>query len=176
MFQGLRENAPLYILDKGCPHKLIIGYVEKVNNPVTRDGQTPSIPMFGQPPQELFVDVFVKVGDSSQKLEKLPALMSSTTPEHNPNVFVTESWETMLAEVENIERKCENELSKMPYYNTVKESCMDIKMTLNPQLAKEKERDEEIVELRKKIGGIESSIGNIETMLKNISSTPKKKE
>lgn len=176
MFQGLSENAPIYILDKGCPHKLIIGYVEKVSNPVTRDGQIPAIPMFGQPQQEMVVDVFIKVGDTTQKLEKLPAMKSATTPEHNPNVFVTESWETMLAEVENIERKCENELSKMPYYKTVKESCMDIKMTLNPQLAKEKERDEEIVELRKKIGGIESSIGNIETMLKNISSTPKKKE
>ena len=98
--------------------------------------------MFGQ--QEMVVDVYVKIGDTSQKLEKLPASKSATTPEDNPNVFVTESLETMLAEVENIERTCNAELEKMPYYSTVAESCADIKLMLNPQLAKEKERDNEI--------------------------------
>lgn len=176
MFQGLRENAPVYILEKGCPHKLIIGYVERVSNPVPKDGQINAMPIFGQPPQEMFVDVFVKVGDTTQKLEKLPASKSSTTPEQNPGIFVTESWETMLTEVENIERKCDNELSKVPYYTSVKESLVDIKLQLNPQLAKEKERDEEIVELKKKIGGIESSIGNIESMLRNMGSTTSKKK
>ena len=82
----------------------------------------------------------------------------------------------MLTEVENIERKCDNELSKVPYYTSVKESLVDIKLQLNPQLAKEKERDEEIVELKKKIGGIESSIGNIESMLRNMGSTTSKKK
>lgn len=176
MFQGLRENAPIYILEKGCPHKLSIGYVERVSNPVPKDGQITTVPMFGQPPQEMVVDVYVKVGDVSQKLEKLPAMKSATTPEQNPSIFVTESWETMLTEVENIERKCDNELSKVPYYSAVKESLSDIKLKLNPQLAKEKERDEEIVQLKKKIGGIEHSIGNIETLLKNMSSTTSKKK
>lgn len=176
MFQGLTENAPIYILDKGCPHKLTIGYVERVSNPVPKDGQIGVMPVFGQPPQEMVVDIFVKVGDSTQKLEKLPASKSATTPEHNPSIFVTESWETMLTEVENIDRKCDNELSKMPYYTAVKESLVDIKLRLNPQLAKEKERDEEIGELKRKIGGIESSIGNIEALLKNISNTTSKKK
>lgn len=176
MFQGLSENAPVYILDKGCPHKLTIGYVERVSNPFSKDGQITTMPMFGQPPQEMFVDVFVKVDDSSQKLEKLPATKSATTPEHNPNIFVTESWETMLVEVENIERKCNNELSKMPYYSAVKESLVDIKLKLNPQLAKEQERDNEIAQLKTEVSSIKGSIDEMVALIKAQSSSNKKKE
>lgn len=176
MFQGLRENAPIYILDKGCPHKLTIGYVERVSNPVPKDGQITTMPMFGQPPQEMVVDVFVKVDDSSQKLEKLPATKSATTPEQNPNIFVTESWETMLAEVENIERKCDNELSKMPYYSAVKESLVDIKLKLNPQLAKEQERDNEIALLKTEVSSIKGSIDEMVALIKAQNSGSKKKE
>lgn len=174
MFQGLRENAPLYILDKGCPHRLTIGYVEKVTNAVSKDGLMTSVPLFNQ--QEMVVDVIVKIGDTSQKLERLPANKSATTPEDNPNVFVTESWETMLAEVENIERKCDTELSKMPYYKTVKESLVDIKMTLNPQLAKEKERDDEIAQLKTEVSSIKGSIDEMVALIKSQNSGNKKKE
>lgn len=174
MFQGLRENAPLYILDKGCPHRLTIGYVEKVINAVPKDGLMTSVPLFNQ--QEMVVDVIVKIGDTSQKLERLPANKSATTPEDNPNVFVTENWDTMLAEVENIERKCDTELSKMPYYKTVKESLVDIKMTLNPQLAKEKERDDEIAQLKTEVSSIKGSIDEMVALIKSQNSGNKKKE
>lgn len=174
MFQGLREHAPLYILEKGCPHKLTVGYVERVTNPVSKDGLITGVPMFGQ--QEMVVDVYVKIGDTSQKLEKLPANKVATTPEDNPNVFVTENLDTMLAEVENIERTCNTELEKMPYYSTVAESCAEIKLMLNPQLAKEKERDNEIAQLKTEVSSIKGSIDEMVALIKAQSSGSKKKE
>lgn len=61
MFQGLRRNSLLYVLDKGENPNLRIGQVISTSNPQTKyptfnNGFTPQ-------PMETVVDVKVKLGD-----------------------------------------------------------------------------------------------------------------
>lgn len=52
-----------------------------------------------------------------------------------------------------------------PYHNNVISACEGILKDLNPRFAKEKERDEDISNLKTKIGGIETKMDRILTLL-----------
>lgn len=71
MFQGLRRNSLLYVLDKGENPNLRIGQVISTSNPQTKyptfnNGFTPQ-------PMETVVDVKVKLGDEEVDFKQLPA-------------------------------------------------------------------------------------------------------
>jgi len=56
-------------------------------------------------------------------------------------------------------------VDSVAYHNNVISSCENILKDLNPRFAKEKERDEDISNLKNKIGGIESKMDKILTLL-----------
>lgn len=170
MFQGMRKNSPLFILEKGENPTMKVGYVEGVSNPTPKNNSFNKVPpIFGQA-VEMFVDVKVRIGDTIHTMEGLPAAKTFTTPEDNPNVFVTDSREVMLSEVDNMMQASKSVLDSVNYHSSIVESCEGILRELNPQMAKEQERDKEIGDLRDRIGGIESSLGSIEALLRTLNS------
>lgn len=174
MFQGLRANAPIYIIDKsGDMPKLKIGIVEKVSDPYSRFGTT-TMPMMGQP-LDAVVDVTIKIDDGSVEMKKLPAMQSIISPDGNPKVIVSDSREAAFAEVENIERISQGIVDGYDLNKNIVDACADMKRALNPQLAKEHERDEEIVGLKARIVGMEQSLGNIEALLRDMNNGVKTK-
>lgn len=56
-------------------------------------------------------------------------------------------------------------VDSVPYHNNVISACEGILKDLNPRFAKEKERDEDISNLKTKIGGIETKMDRILTLL-----------
>lgn len=56
------------------------------------------------------------------------------------------------------------------YHTNVISSCENILKELNPRFAKEKERDEDISNLKTKIGGIETKMDKILTLLTKVES------
>lgn len=165
MFQGLRANAQIYIVDRSNDiPKLSVGSVDKVTDPYSRYS-TPNMPVMGQP-IDAVVDVTIRMGDGTIELKKLPANQSVATPDGFPKVLVSDSRDAILAEVESIERISQGIVDGYDLNKNIVAACAEMKRTLNPQLAREQQRDEEIGELRNKIGGIESSLGNIEAMLR----------
>ena len=167
MFQGLRQNSPLYILEKGENPTMKVGFVESVSNPTPKNGNFNKVPMFGQT-IEMVVDVKVRIGDVVHNIEGLPAAKTFTTPDENPNVFVTDSREVMLTEVENMIQASRSVLDSVNYHTSIVTACEGMLRELNPQMAKEQERDKEIGDLRDRIGGIESSLGSIESLLRTL--------
>lgn len=164
MFQGLRENAPIYILDKtnDIP-KLSVGYVEKRSDVYSRYG-TPTIPMMSQP-MDGVVDFSVRIGNEVVDLKKLPAAQSICSPDGHPQIVISDNREAILAEVEGIERTSQAIVDGYDLNVNIVAACADMKRVLNPQLAKEQQRDEEINDLKDKIGSIEGSIGRIDEKL-----------
>ena len=153
MFQGLRTNSLLYVLDKGEKPNLRIGQVVSVSNPQTKyptfnNGFTPQ-------PMETVVDVRVKLGDEEVDFKQLPA---NGQIANDKNLVVSDNKDAMSAEVDAMLRQSKAILESVDYNKRVVESCEGMLQQLNPQIAKEKEQTEKINKLEGKVSGIEGKI------------------
>lgn len=156
MFSGVRQNNSFYILEKENGLSLKIGQVVSVSNPQ---------PVFGQPyGSEQFVDVVVKVDGQTMEFKKLPAQLS-IADSGKGGVVVSDNKEMMNTEVESMMQSSRQLLDKVDYHKKVVQDCNDILKALNPTLAKEQERDEDIVKLKSKIGGLEDKMDKILNIL-----------
>lgn len=154
MFSGVRQNNSFYILEKQDGLKLKVGQVVSVSNPQS---------VFGQPyGSEQYVDVVVKVDGETMEFKKLPASLSIAD---SGEVVVSDNKEVMNNEVESIQRSSQQLLSKVEYHTKVVDDCNSILRVLNPTLAKEQERDEDINNLKSKIGGLEDKMDEILNIL-----------
>ena len=149
MFSALRQGSVLYILEKGEKPSLKIGWVVSITQPNSSNnflvgGST--------------IDINAKVGDQSMDFKNVPSSQSVTS--YN-NVIITETKELMSNEVDNMLQSSKSIIDSVPYHTNDVTSCKNILKGLNPRFAKEKERDEDIINLKNKIGGIESKMDKI---------------
>ena len=152
MFQGLRRNSLLYVLDKGENPNLRIGQVISTSNPQTK------YPTFNNgftQPMETVVDVKVKLGDEEVDFKQLPA---NGQIANDKNLVVSDNKDAMSAEVDAMLRQSKAILESVDYHKRVVESCEGMLQQLNPQIAKEKEQTEKINKLEGKVSGIEGKI------------------
>ena len=143
----------LYILEKGEKPLFKIGQVVSITQPnygnnFLMNGST--------------VDINVKVGDQTIDFKNVPA--SQTVASYN-NTIITETKDLMSNEVDNMLQNSKSIVDSVTYHNNIIESCESILKDLNPRFAKEKERDEDISNLKDKIGGIENKMDKILTLL-----------
>lgn len=153
MFSALRQGSVLYILEKGENPSLKIGQVVSITQP----NYNSNFLMSGST-----IDINVKVGDQNMDFKNVPSSQSVTS--YN-NAIITETKELMSNEVDNMLQSSKNVIDSVSYHENVIQSCEQILKSLNPRFAKEKERDEDIVNLKSKIGGIESKMDKILTLL-----------
>ena len=153
MFSALRQGSVLYILEKGENPSLKIGQVVSITQP----NYNSNFLMGGST-----IDINVKVGDQNMDFKNVPSSQSVTS--YN-NAIITETKELMSNEVDNMLQSSKNVIDSVSYHENVIQSCEQILKSLNPRFAKEKERDEDIVNLKSKIGGIESKMDKILTLL-----------
>lgn len=151
MFSALRQGSVLYILEKGSNPTLKIGTVVGITYPTNNflmNGST--------------IDINVKVGDQNMDFKNVPSAQSVTS--YN-NAIITETKELMSNEVDNMLQSSKSVVDSIEYHKNIIEQCEKILKDLNPRFAKEKERDEDITNLKNKMGGIESKMEQILTLL-----------
>lgn len=153
MFSALRQGSVIYILEKGEKPALRVGQVVSVTQPTYNN----NFLMNGST-----VDISAKVGNDTMDFKNVPG--SQSTANYN-NAFIAETKELMSNEVDNILQSSKSILDSVPYHNSVISSCESILKDLNPRFAREKERDEDINNLKTKIGGIETKMDKILTLL-----------
>lgn len=149
MFSALRQGSILYILEKGDNLSLKIGQVVGVTQP--------SCNFLNQT-----VDITVKVGDQNMEFKNVPS--SQSTVNYN-NAIITETKELMSTEVDNMMQSSKSIVDSVTYHENIISSCEEILKNLNPRFAKEKERDEDISNLKSQIGGIETKMDEILKLL-----------
>lgn len=171
MFSALRSGSPFYILEKTDEPKLKIGSVVSVSQPTPKYSNS-FIP--NQQFTEMVVDVAVKVGDEELKFEKLPSNLSIANFGQN-GVVVSESKEAMNTEVEGMLRTSKQIIESVPYHEKVVEVCDVMLRDLNPIFKKEKEQEEKIGLLERKMNGMEGTLSDIREML-NLALKSKKNE
>lgn len=153
MFSALRQGSVLYILEKGETPSLKIGQVTSVTQP----NYNSNFLMNGST-----VDINAKVGEQTMDFRNVPGSQSVTS--YN-NIIIAETKELMSNEVDNMLQSSKSIVDSVPYHNNVISACEGILKDLNPRFAKEKERDEDITNLKSKIGGIETKMDQILTLL-----------
>lgn len=153
MFSALRQGSVIYILEKGENPSLKVGQVVSITQP----SYSNNFLMNGST-----IDISVKVGEQNMDFKNVPSSQSVTN--YN-NVIITETKELMSNEVDNMLQSSKSIVDSVAYHNNVISSCENILKDLNPRFAREKERDEDISNLKNKIGGIESKMDKILTLL-----------
>lgn len=160
MFQGLRQNSLFYILEKGEKPNLKIGQVVSVSNPQQKfptyiAGQSMNV--------ETTVDVKVQVDNEQMDFQKLPAMMQIAN--FGNGIVVSESREAMCGEVDSLLRQSKAIVESVDYHKKVISACDKILAQLNPQIAKEKQQEQDISNLKSDVNGMKGTINDIRDML-----------
>ena len=153
MFSALRQGSVVYILEKGENPVLKIGQVVSITQP----NYSSNFLMNGST-----IDINVKVNNQNMDFKNVPS--SQSVANYN-NVVITETKELMSNEVDNMLQSSRSIVDSVAYHNNIITSCESILKELNPRFAKEKERDEDINNLKDKMGGIESKMDKILVLL-----------
>ena len=153
MFSALRQGSVVYILEKGENPVLKVGQVVSITQP----NYSSNFLMNGST-----IDINVKVNNQNMDFKNVPS--SQSVANYN-NVIITETKELMSNEVDNMLQNSKSIVDSVTYHNNIITSCENILKDLNPRFAKEKERDEDINNLKDKMGGIESKMDKILSLL-----------
>ena len=153
MFSALRQGSTVYILEKGEKPTLKIGSVVSATQPTYNVN-------FGLNGSTL--DINVKSGTEIMDFKNLPSSQSIAT--YN-NAIIAETKELMSNEVDNMLQNSRSIIDSVPYHSSVIDSCEEILKSLNPRFAREKERDEDISNLKNKIGGLETKMDHLISIL-----------
>ncbi len=149
MFSALRQGSVVYILEKGENPVLKVGQVVSITQP----NYSSNFLMNGST-----IDINVKVNNQNMDFKNVPS--SQSVANYN-NAVITETKELMSNEVDNMLQSSRSIVDSVAYHNNIITSCESILKELNPRFAKEKERDEDINNLKDKMGGIESKMDKI---------------
>ena len=145
MFQSLRPNNQIYILHKDKP-SLETGTVLSVSVPTPK---YPMQPMFGQP-QEMVVDIVVKVNNQDITYQKIPANLDVADFGNN-SVVLSDNKEAMNSELMCLKQRSLDVINSIDYHKNLVAECDILLSNLNPDLAEKREQKERIDSLESQL-------------------------
>lgn len=146
MFQSLRAGSSIFILHKCGTPGLEKGTVVNVTAPMPKYTVPP---VFGQP-QEMVVDMVVKVNNQDVNYQKVPAA-ADIADFGMDGVVISDSREAMNAEVVNLKNKSIETISSVDYHKGIIESCNKILEDLNPEFAERQAQQNDINVLKRQM-------------------------
>lgn len=150
MFSALRQGNIVYLLDKSNGLTLKSGQV------LSNSGANL---MYAATPQTV-VNIVADVAGEHKEFNNIPAMQSSVNY-NNGNLILIDNKELAITEVENIVSSSKHILENTSYYEKMVTDGEEVLKILNPQFAKDKARDEEIADLKVKVGGMENKLDTI---------------
>ena len=154
MFQSLKEKSVLFLLENGAKPKFMYGEVVSVKYPQMSVGGQYSM---------------------NENLEGVPCYENIFTSKDG-SLTVSDSQEVIAAHVANLNRECKRKIKEHEYNVTASKEYDGIELLLNPQLAKEQERDAEMQKLNERMNGLEQNISGIQDGIKELLGTLKIKK
>ena len=155
MFQSVRPNSQIFILHKGDTPSIELGNVTNQRMPRPKY-QLPT--SFGQP-QELVVDLVVKVGDKTVNYSSLPAQLDIADSSSNgESIVISDSKDAMNAEILNLKQKSTDIINSVDFHKELLSKYEDILAQLNPEFAEKQEQRQELDTLRAQMAEMSRSI------------------
>nr|DAE20048.1 MAG TPA: hypothetical protein [CrAss-like virus sp. ctYsL76] len=168
MFQSLRPNNQVFILHKDRA-VLETGSVVSVSSPMPK---YPVQPMFGQP-QEMVVDIVVKVNNQDITYQKIPANLD-IADFNNSNIVLSDNREAMNSEISSLKQKSIAIINSIDFHKEMIANCDKILSELNPEFAEKQQQQLEINTLKTQMGEMAKSITELMSMNKKLISQLKK--
>ena len=164
MFQSVRPNSPIYVLHKGDNPRLETGYV--ANQPIPKPKyQMPHT--FGQP-QEMIVDLVIKLNDVSINLNAIPASLDIADSYSNgENIVISDSREAMNSEILSLKQKSVDILNSAPYHKSLIQQYDKLLSDFNPEMAEKQAQQQEIASLRSQMNEMSKNMALLIEQLKN---------
>lgn len=159
MFSALNQGSLIYILDKTDGLKYKTGEVVGTTVPTN----------FNSPFQNLHngnITIKVKIDGNVVDYPEVPS-NNTVASYNNGNIIISETKSGLQNEVENIIQSAKQILSNREYYEKQIKDGEDILKSINPQFAKDKERDDRIDGLDSKVTSMESKLDKILNALTN---------
>ena len=155
MFQSVRPNSQIYIFHKGDNPSLEIGQI--VNQPILKPKyQIPA--SFGQP-QEMVVDITVKINEQTNTYMGLPAQLDiADTFSNGESIVVADSKEAMNSEIISLKQKSIDLINSIDFHRNLISSCDKILAELNPEFAEKQAQKEEISTLKSQMTEMSKNI------------------
>lgn len=164
MFQSLRPSNTFYVLHKDSVPYIEIGSVVSVSAPMPKF-QFPQT--FGQP-QEMVVDVVVRINDNNLTFQKLPANQDIADFGTNASIVVATSKEAMNAELSSIKQKSIDIINSVNFHKSVIEGCDKTLRDLNPEYAEKQQQQDEINTLKQNMDDMRNSMAELMRMNKEL--------
>lgn len=167
MFSNLRTNSQIYILHKDTTPYVEIGQVVSVSQP------QPRFPVSNfMNPQELVVDIVVKINGTDITLQKLPANLDvADQGTVNGALVITTSREAMNSEVDSLRQKSLSILNSVDYHKKVVQDCENLLQKLNPEFAEQKQQKQEIDMLKTQMQELMSGMKDLMKQFKKEETT-----
>lgn len=155
MFSALSQGSLIHILEKTDGLKYKVGEVIGVTQPnIYGSGfGTPSFPNNN-------ITLKVKVDGKVVDYPEVPSA-TSVASYNNGSVILSETKDGLQTQVESILQSSRQIVNNIESYKKSIADCEDILKDLNPQFAKDKERDD-------RINGLDSKVTSMETKLDKI--------
>lgn len=169
MFSNLRTNSQIYILHKEATPYIEVGQVVSVSQP------QPRFPITNfMSPQELVVDIVVRINGNDITLQKLPANLDVADQGSATGALViTTSREAMNAEVDSLRQKSLGILNSVEYHQKIVQDCEVLLQRLNPEFAEQKQQKQEIDMLKTQMSEMMSGMRELMAQLKSQEDTIK---
>lgn len=156
MFSALNQGSIIYILDKTERPKFKVGEIVSISQPKVDYNSTGQ---FGQY-QATTVDIKVNIDGNTYEYNSIPSSYSVITY-NNGKITLSETKQGLQSEVESILQNSKQIVDKINVYKQNIIDCENILKELNPQFAKDKERDERLNNLEERFGGVEDRLDKI---------------
>ena len=149
MFSALSQGSSIYLLDKTSGLKYSVGEVIGVS----------------QPKYNGTLDLKVRIGNSVEEFNNLPSINNVVTY-NGGKLVISETRQGIQTEVESLLHNSRQILNNIDTYKQNVVDCEEILKELNPQFAKDKERDDRLSNLENRFDGVESKLDKIFDLIK----------
>jgi hypothetical protein len=149
MFQSLRQNSQVFVLHKGNDLIVETGFVTGVSIP------RPKYPMVKynvMQPQEMVVDIEVKLGNSTVKYSNLDAAADIAESSSNgESIVISTSKEAMNSELTNLKQRSIEVINSVDFHKKLIEEYDKVIKQLNPEYAEKEQQKNEINSLKEQM-------------------------
>lgn len=149
MFSALNQGSLVYVLDKTDGIRFNIGEVV---------GTT--VPQFAVDGSGMVMKLSVKLNGNIVEYNNVPS--AATTVSYNAGkLVVSETKQSIQSDIESTLHNANYIIEHIEDYKVQVTQCEEVLKELNPQYAKDKARDEDIIGLKTEVAGIKDDIAKI---------------
>lgn len=120
--------------------------------------------------QEMLVDIKAKVGGDNLTLPAVPAdlIITDYKPNNGEKLVLSCDLATFNSEINSIMLQSKQEIARTDYNNSVIEECEKMLVVLNPEFAREKDRENEMVNMRNEMSELKDTNEKLMSMMKEL--------